>query len=77
MIEYIKLFENIVKKGNTCLKEILRIKNGFNIYNHNKPEYTDIKYNIRININNKEIIGEVLNFIKIIILLDKMNILII
>eukprot|EP01084_Bolivina_argentea_P146708 256804_1 len=71
LINGIKYFENEIKSQNYCLKEILRVKNGFsesftfkkgNYNNRSKPimQYVDIKYNVKIqNSLCKDLIGEV------------------
>eukprot|EP01083_Nonionella_stella_P099629 280124_1 len=59
MIRSIQLFEKTIASNETCLKEIMRVKNGFTEYQHTNPQYVDIKFNVRVNINGKEVIGEV------------------
>mmetsp|Transcript_40561 Transcript_40561/g.66645 ORF Transcript_40561/g.66645 Transcript_40561/m.66645 type:complete len:944 (+) Transcript_40561:110-2941(+) len=60
MLAMIKKFETLVQEQKCgCLKEIMRIKNGFIDYDHDKPQYTDIKYNVRVHVDNKEVIGEI------------------
>eukprot|EP01084_Bolivina_argentea_P002864 5318_1 len=61
MINGMKLFEQKIKSQTTCLKEIIRIKNGFIVYDTTKPNYVDIKYNVRVYCNNGiNIIAEVI-----------------
>eukprot|EP01084_Bolivina_argentea_P136564 240508_1 len=66
LIDNVKYFENFLQSesNKTCLKEILRIKNGFINYDNNAPEYTDVKYNIRINFENQELICEIQMLLK-------------
>eukprot|EP01083_Nonionella_stella_P172307 590938_1 len=59
MIQQIKVFEEEVGSNKYCVKEILRVKNGFATYSHDKPEYIDIKFNVRVVQNGVHIVGEV------------------
>ena len=46
MLDGLKYFETIVNSGNTPLKGIVRIKNGFENLNLDYPNYADIKLNV-------------------------------
>eukprot|EP01084_Bolivina_argentea_P100189 179953_1 len=60
MLKGMDLFCEKIKDDSLCVKEIVRVKNGFETYNHNDPKYTDIKFNVRIDGGKHgSIIGEV------------------
>eukprot|EP01083_Nonionella_stella_P065960 173279_1 len=62
LIKGLHLFENQIKYCKSdCIIDIVRIKNGFQEYKHDNPQYTDIKVNVLIKSKNDNcnIIGEV------------------
>eukprot|EP01084_Bolivina_argentea_P009301 17403_1 len=62
MMKFIKIFQEKIKKKKTrSIKEIIRCKNGWTIYNSNYPQYTDIKLNVLIQApnTNDSIISEI------------------
>eukprot|EP01083_Nonionella_stella_P091604 256180_1 len=62
MLNGLKLFQNAIKnKKSGCISEIVRIKNGFSLYDSKNPNYADIKLNVIIKARdgNVPIIGEV------------------
>eukprot|EP01083_Nonionella_stella_P065876 172982_1 len=59
MISGIQLFEKSIKNNTLCVREILRIKNGFINYSHSNPEYVDLKYNVAVHMDGRECVGEV------------------
>eukprot|EP01083_Nonionella_stella_P046173 123619_1 len=49
LMKFIELFSTKIKnKSARCIKEIIRCKNGWAVYNVDYPQYTDIKLNVFI-----------------------------
>ena len=61
LMKFLKNFEVKVKNGTAgCVKEIIRCKNGWSVYNEQLPSYTDIKLNVLLQSEDgKSIIAEI------------------
>merc|ERR1719361_639111 len=61
LMKFLKNFEAKVKNGTSgSVKEIIRCKNGWSVYNEQYPSYTDIKLNVLFeNEKGKQIIAEI------------------
>ena len=62
MLKGMNLFKERVESGEFCVKEVVRVKNGFKLeYTHDTATYTDIKFNVMVSIDGKDhdIIAEV------------------
>ena len=61
MLKGMDLFKQRIESGKFCVKEVVRVKNGFMEYSHDAATYTDIKFNVIVSINGKDhdIIAEV------------------
>lgn len=62
LIKGINIFINVINSKSTCIKTIVRCKNGWNDedFTDSSPTYSDIKFNVVIDIgNNIVIIGEI------------------
>lgn len=61
MMKYIQLLtEKINNKTAASIKEIIRCKNGWSLYDPEYPQYTDIKLNVLVqSMENKKIIAEI------------------
>merc|ERR1712228_109780 len=60
LMKFLKNFEEKVKNGTAgSIKEIIRCKNGWSIYNEQYPQYTDIKLNVLMQSDGKQIIAEI------------------
>ena len=58
MLKGMNLFKEEMESGKYCIKEVVRVKNGFKDFKYDKVEYTDIKFNVMIKGNKHNIIGE-------------------
>merc|ERR1712228_408204 len=60
LMKFLKNFEVKVKNGTAgTIKEIIRCKNGWSIYNEQYPQYADIKLNVLMQSDDKQIIAEI------------------
>ena len=62
MLKGMDLFKKRIESGEFCVKEVIRVKNGFKLeYSNDTATYTDIKFNVMVNIDGKDhdIIAEV------------------
>ena len=53
------MFQQQLKTKKFCILEVVRVKNGFFEYSHDRASYTDIKLNVMISGKKYNIIGEV------------------
>eukprot|EP01084_Bolivina_argentea_P001711 3157_1 len=59
LMKFIQLFtQKINQKKAGSIKSIIRCKNGWNSYNPQYPQYTDIKLNVLVQANGKTIVAE-------------------
>ena len=60
LLKFLSVFEERVKQKRTySIREVIRCKNGWSVYNELLPSYTDIKLNVLMQANGKKIITEI------------------